>query len=81
MKAFPCSVEQRENDRAGMDLRDHFAAKAMQTVLSSRWWSSELLDPDSNCTADSQKILLQEMSAFSYEIADAMMAARNNNKE
>lgn len=35
MKAFPCSVEQRENDRAGMNLRDYFAAHALSGFIVS----------------------------------------------
>ena len=66
--AFPVSeVMNRNGDvtqypSGGMTLRDYFAAKAMQAYLAS--YSSSV--PPS----------LDEMSAFSYEVADIMLKAR-----
>ena len=57
IKAFP-------NERLfqqGMDLRDYFAAKAMQALLNSSYYQS----------ADDDKI-----AEYAYEAADAMMEAR-----
>ncbi len=70
MKAFPTSgVHYTKNGvdmaQEGMDLRDYFAAKAMQAYLQN---SSE------------RDICLEEVGnwigAFSYTVADAMMEAR-----
>lgn len=53
----------------GMDLRDYFAAKAMQAIIS---------------TSDKQSIGVEEISLwvgdYAYTVADAMMEARNDNK-
>lgn len=57
MKAFP-SAEETRTDR-GMDLRDYFAAKAMQALI---WDIAGFED--------------KEVAKHSYEIADAMMKAR-----
>ena len=57
MKAFP-----NEFESAGMDLRDYFAAKAMQAFL-----------PNAVCkTASDVKAICED----SYVLADAMMEAR-----
>lgn len=47
----------------GMSLRDYFAAKAMQGVLS--------IDVDLDCPP-------KHIASWSYEIADAMLAERNS---
>jgi len=56
MKAFPTHREE------GMDLRDYFAAKAMQGILAT--------DPE-----DHEDGLLS-IAIVSYKMADAMMEAR-----
>ena len=58
MKAFP------NNRSEGMDLRDYFAAKAMQVLLAEK--------------DDAGTALWGPMEAaeYSYEVADAMMEAR-----
>lgn len=72
MKAFPTdrlgviaetrdiSINQTQQD--GMDLRDYFAAKAMQALLSSP-----------NCDKEVNASLI---CAYSYTFADEMMKAR-----
>ncbi len=63
MKAFPTMTTNNEGNEVrcgGMDLRDYFAAKAMQGMLSNYQWSSD----------DS------EISKLAYGFADAMMKAR-----
>lgn len=75
MKAFPTPTFSI-NDEArvtavggegGMDLRDYFAAKAMQGQLSIR----------ENVTALArEQIKLEDVCIASYEVADAMMRAR-----
>ena len=77
MKAFPTPTFSI-NDEArvtavggegGMDLRDYFAAKAMQGQLSIR----------ENVTALArEQIKLEDVCIASYEVADAMMKARQS---
>jgi hypothetical protein len=65
MKAF------RTHREEGMDLRDYFAAKAMQALISNKDINKtvkELRNPD---------VLPRLVSGIAYEIADAMMVARN----
>ena len=68
MKAFP-SLEWISSDGKksgeGMDLRDYFAAKAMQGMLSNQPTYSREITIDGDTLAQS-----------SYQIADAMMKAR-----
>ena len=56
--AFPTPTHNLQND--GMTLRDYFAAKAMQAILSDPSYSS----PD------------DKLAEASYWIADAMLKAR-----
>ncbi len=65
MKAFPTHREE------GMDLRDYFAGQAMQALISDKNINKtvkELRNPD---------VLPRLVSGMAYEIADAMMVARN----
>ena len=75
MKAFPTPTFSINNEarvtavggEGGMDLRDYFAAKAMQGQLSIR----------ENVTALArEQIKLEDVCIASYEVADAMMKAR-----
>jgi hypothetical protein len=50
----------------GMTLRDYFAAKAMPAVLTELWQQGEHESPIPPLAAK-----------FSYEVADAMLQARN----
>jgi hypothetical protein len=59
MKAFPAPTNLYEK---GMDLRDYFAAKAMQGFLAA----------DPSILADDIRLLTKT----AYKIADAMMEAR-----
>lgn len=70
MKAFPNQgktiygvggIKYQEITDEGMDLRDYFAAKAMQGLLATT--KEEQWFPD-------------EVAGISYEVADAMMKAR-----
>jgi hypothetical protein len=61
MKVFP----QGTINSGGMDLRDYFAAKAMQGILST--------DPEDQDHEDGPLAI----AIVSYKIADAMMKARN----
>ena len=60
MNAFPTPAHNLQND--GMTLRDYFAAKAMQGMLSE---NSGIRYPN------------DELVRFAYDLADAMMEARN----
>lgn len=67
MKAFPLSKE-KNYGQDGMDLRDYFAAKAMQGMLS---------DPDHQLGAwDNYVDWHKNLTSQAYQIADAMMKAR-----
>jgi len=59
--AFP-GVDVDGEPYTGMTLRDYFAAKAMQAMLSSP-----------NCP---MKVDNSELAKISYEVADAMLEAR-----
>ena len=67
MKAFPTTMQSWDiyngRDLSGMDLRDYFAAKAMQGMMSDH-------------TRDNSA---REIADYAYEIADAMMKARDGN--
>lgn len=65
MKAFPFKdhIQGQYGQSDGMDLRDYFAAKAMEGFL--------------NCYGDNIKYAKDELIATaSYDLADAMMKAR-----
>ena len=62
MKAFP-TPQYREEKFNGMDLRDYFASHAMQGYCSNP-------EHIRNCT-------IQITAESAYEVADAMMEARN----
>ena len=68
MKAYPHTKhfsDYHDNDNMnGMDLRDYFAAKAMQGVLAS-------LNPN-------YPVQLKDFTENAYVMADAMMKARNS---
>lgn len=71
MKAFP-NVIPKENFQAvdeGMDLRDYFAAKAMQGLLSSL---------DSKVAYDWSNDAIATDCELYYKIADAMIEARES---
>lgn len=69
MKAFPlgrdnCSADMTRIDCQGMDLRDYFAAKAMQGLIAG-------------CYAGNNFGFTVEGNVFAaYQYADAMMEAR-----
>ena len=70
MKAFPGTptFDQAANRtvwQEGMDLRDYFAAKAMQALVTQQDW----FNGDWHLEASA-----------AYEIADKMMEARNGNQ-
>ena len=72
MKAFPHLSTNRDDIAPGMDLRDYFAAKAMQGMISN----IELVKGHISF-AESKKLEPKDVLASdSYQVADAMMKAR-----
>ena len=78
--AFPCEVGQASDGHTiqtgnmqwmqpGMTLRDYFAAKAMQSVLDGSW-------PDLHLKPKQHLSPIENSAVFAYEIADAMLKAR-----
>ena len=65
MKAFPT-----RNAEEGMELRDYFAAKAMQAVVSSAV-AAEIGTDNGAITEDTHRV-----ARCAYAVADAMMEAR-----
>lgn len=64
MKAFPINNSSFD-DEPGMDLRDYFAAKAMQALI-----------PISTKAIAEELITAKNVVDASYQYADAMMKAR-----
>lgn len=67
MKAFPCHPDIDNPKYDGMDLRDYFAAKAMQGLLSNPKLHEEILKMGKSWIYDS-----------AFAIADKMMEVRKN---
>ena len=71
MKAFPHLSTNRDDIAPGMDLRDYFAAKAMQSLLTHEWLY--LYDK-------AEKIGLEDWDDYvvetAYLMADKMIKAR-----
>ena len=68
MKAFPLKAVNKFDDSEGMDLRDYFAAKAMQAMI---------VDPIIGETIEENEFDHAEFTAFlAYKAADAMMKVR-----
>jgi hypothetical protein len=64
--AFPTTMHNYGDGKYashGMTLRDYFAAKAMQGVISG-------------CAARGEVLIYSELAGLSYDIADAMLEAR-----
>ncbi len=66
MKAFP-SPHWKQNEYEGMDLRDYFAAKAMQADITN-YENNSKFGPDFWST--------ENIAKRAYNMADAMMKAR-----
>lgn len=67
MKAFPHKGGGIITDINGMDLRDYFAAKAMQSLIPLLANQSDIPNGDAR---------RKEVSLLAYKQADAMMEAR-----
>ena len=68
MKAFPTTIDNEgyQIDHQGMDLRDYFAAKAMQAIITRADDKSSEIDE-----------AVMWVGYYPYQIADAMMKARD----
>jgi len=62
--AFPVSGDWSQIKDKGMSLRDYFAAKAMQGALAGIATRAEV-------------VRYSELAGLAYEVADAMMEARD----
>jgi len=74
MKAFPRADNKYYSsipDEKGMDLRDYFAAMAMQGILSKYGMTLPEIEREKFLDCDG------EIAVWSYEIANAMMKARD----
>jgi len=66
MKAFPLKAVNKFDDCEGMDLRDYFAAKAIQAFLTHDPIMVELHKDE----------IVKDLAKGAYQMADAMMQAR-----
>ena len=71
MKAFPLLSQWHDEKLNGMDLRDYFAAKAMQAMLSEGFIPQQGIDYKSFNGA-----LHDLYASQAYKMADAMLEAR-----
>ena len=67
-RAFPTTIDNyyEGTETAGMELRDYFAAKALQGMFAN------------SATKQVERTDLPIFAKVCYEMADAMMEARNN---
>lgn len=65
-------IHEKEETQDGMDLRDYFAAKAMQGLLTHQWLYLYDRAKWENCDDWGDYVV-----ETSYAIADAMLAERN----
>ena len=80
MKAFPTEhpISGTMDLKAdGMDLRDYFAAKALQGYLACKGWHPDFNMAFDQDYAEKGKTAIV-LSKVCYQMADAMMKARNN---
>ena len=83
MKAFPKTnnihpdINYREEHENGMDLRDFFTAKAMQAILTKTPVFSESGEIGEKMSKKSIKLFHRNVSCAAYNLANAMMEARN----
>ena len=74
MKAFPTTkpLDSWDDPNQGMDLRDYFAAKAMQAMITNE----SMVKSHHELSLSSDLMPMDYLVSESYEIADAMMKAR-----
>ena len=72
---------------AGMSLRDYFAAKALPVCY--KFWMHDYYHPDclgaekiaKEVRSDFDESMMSLIADYSYEMADAMLKARESNKQ
>ena len=70
-----------ENQNLGMDLRDYFAAKALEGVYANNEMLRSMCMDRKNCTRDKEKDTHEDYVAQQcYRMADAMLKERNEIK-
>ncbi len=72
--AFPVDVLNR--DRNGMSLRDYFAAKAMQGMLSNQVLVARFIDNKSITDQNRDRAIVVSAALTAYAVADAMLEER-----
>lgn len=72
--AFPVLDTEDRFGSSGMTLRDYFAAKALQGVLAN---SGGVVQKNSSCGWSLCNCTFDDVAEFSYQLADAMLKARN----
>ncbi len=65
--AFPSFSAISHCDEGGMDLRDYFAAKAMQGMLANPYYAAQIANSETS----------GDIGKAAYFHADSMLAARN----
>jgi len=81
MKAFPTTkpLDSWDDPHQGMDLRDYFAAKAMQGLIIAEIESCKYFKPDRPWKwfdIDMNEEDLTDLAKRTFDLADAMMKAR-----
>jgi hypothetical protein len=74
MKAFPNGLVYGRELEGGMELRDYFAAKAMQAMITNPVLHSTTMETSHKAGLVEEAVLAH----MSYVVADAMMIAREN---
>ena len=75
LKAFPIADMEGNSDDLGMDLRDYFAAKALQGYLACKGWHPDFDMAFNQDYAEKGKTSVV-LSKVCFQMADAMMEAR-----
>lgn len=76
--AFPVENGPDTGYSPGMYLRDYFAAKAMQGILSSQYWTPAMIQQVAE-KGDLSKVGI-ELAHGAYEFADAMIKIREERR-
>lgn len=74
--AFPCPGQ---SEHWGMSLRDHYAGLAMQAQVTTDMVPGEACEALAEAAARAGQDPVYRLALNSYEIADAMIRARNAN--
>ena len=75
--AFPVPGLHRDSYNNGMTLRDYFAAKAMNALLTKQGPYGEAYGDDRPSAYSEDAQTVDELAEYAYAQADAMLIARN----